>query len=172
MSTDYKPQGYEPSSAEQETDHERGDINVRGVLGFGAGLAICTALVCLVLYGAFKVLVNTFTSKPVTQTSMVGTREPQDPSAALAKSTFPEPRLQTDYFGDLAKVREQWDERLHGYGVDQKTGKVYIPIERAMELTMQRGLPARALGANGVPTETPPAKKTQTPKPNLRLATQ
>ena len=75
---DYQPQGFEPIASEHETEHERGDINVRGVLGFGAGLAICTALVCLVLYGAFRVLVNAFTSKPVTQTAMVGTREPQD----------------------------------------------------------------------------------------------
>lgn len=166
MSTDYKPQGFEPGAAEHEGEHEASDINVRGVLGFGAGLAICTALVCLVLYGAFKMLVNTFTSKPVTQTAMVGTREPQDASLALAKSTFSEPRLQTDYFGDLAKVRAQWDERLHGYGVDEKTGKVYIPIERAMELTLQRGLPARSAGempsANGAPAQVLPAK---TPKP-------
>jgi hypothetical protein len=167
MSTDYRSQGFEPAAAEHEVEHERGDINVRGVLGFGAGLAICTALVCLVLYGAFKVLVNTFTSKPVTQTSMVGTREPQDASAALARSTFPEPRLQTDYFGDLGKVREQWDQRLHRYGVDEKTGKVYIPIERAMQLTLQRGLPARTAaqmpGPNGVPAQQPPAAMTVTP---------
>lgn len=163
---DYHPQGFEPSLTEPETDHESGDINIRGVVGFGLGLAICTVLVCLVMYGAFKLLVNAFTTKPVTETAMVGTREPQGASAAMAKSTFPEPRLQTDYFGDLAKVREQWDERLHGYGVDPKTGRVYIPIERAMELTLQRGLPARSAAEMPGPNSAP-AGKTQTPKPRL-----
>ena len=174
MSTDYRPEGMEPMEPEHET--EGSDINVRGVLGFGAGLAVCTILVCLVLFGMFKLLVSAYTSPPVTQTAMVGTREPQDPSAALAKTTFPEPRLQTDYFSDLAKVRQQWNQRLNSYGwLDQNAGKVHIPIERAMELTLQRGLPARSAGelpgASGVAAQTPPAKKTQTPPPALHRKT-
>src|SRR4029077_20984738 len=125
-----------------------------------------------VLFGMFKLLVNQYTSPPVTQTAMVGTREPQDPSAALAKSTFPEPRLQADYFGDLAKVRQQWNQRLNSYGwLDQNAGKVHIPIERAMELTVERGLPARPAGA-AVAGEKPPVKRTETPKPVLHRATQ
>ena len=141
-------------------------------VGFGAGLVICTILVCLVLFGMFKALVSAYTSPPVTQTAMVGTREPEDPSAALAKSTFPEPRLQSDYFGDLAKVRQQWNQRLNSYGwLDQNAGKVHIPIERAMELTLQRGLPARSAselpGTTGAPAQNPAGKKTQTPKPTL-----
>jgi hypothetical protein len=37
---------------------------------------------------------------------------------------------------------------LHGYGwVNEAGGVVHIPIERAMELTLQRGLPTRAEGA-------------------------
>src|SRR5437660_7813741 len=169
MSTDYRQ---EPIGHEHEVETEASDVNVRGIAGFAAGLVICTILVCLVLYGMFKLLVNAYTSPPVTQTAMVGTREPQDPSAALAKSTFPEPRLQTDYFADLAKVRQQWNQRLNSYGwLDQSAGKVHIPIERAMELTLQRGLPARVAGAPAM-VEKPPAKKTETPKPELHRKTQ
>ena len=169
MSTEH---GQGPIGHEHEIETEASDVNVRGIVGFGAGLVICTILVCLVLYGVFNLLVNAYTSPPVTQTAMVGTREPQDPSAALAKSTFPEPRLQTDYFSDLAKVREQWNQRLNSYGwLDQNAGKVHIPIERAMELTLQRGLPARAAGVPAA-GEKPPSKKTLTPKPVLHRATQ
>ncbi|MEZ4616096.1 MAG: hypothetical protein R2867_11425 [Caldilineaceae bacterium] len=35
--------------------------------------------------------------------------------------------------------------RLHSYGwIDQEAGTVHIPIERAMELVVSEGLPARA----------------------------
>jgi hypothetical protein len=52
--------------------------------------------------------------------------------------------LQVDYFADLDKVRADWDEHLNSYGwLDKNAGVVHIPIERAMELTLQRGLPVR-----------------------------
>ena len=56
----------------------------------------------------------------------------------------PEPRLQTTPREDLRILREQEDAVLNSYGwVDRSTGVVRIPIEEAMKLTVQRGLPAR-----------------------------
>ena len=64
------------------------------------------------------------------------------------KPIFPEPRLQVDYYGDLSKMRQQWSEEVNGYSwVDKNAGVTRIPIERAMQLTLQRGLPARTPGA-------------------------
>ncbi len=41
-------------------------------------------------------------------------------------------------------MRAAEEKILHSYGwIDQQKGIVRIPIERAMELTAQRGLPAR-----------------------------
>src|SRR5208282_5249649 len=41
-------------------------------------------------------------------------------------------------------------DTLHSYGwVDEKAGTVRIPIERAMDLLVQRGLPVRSQGASG-----------------------
>jgi len=56
----------------------------------------------------------------------------------------PEPRLQTNPRGDLRALRDQEDELLNGYSwADKSAGVVRIPIERAMQLTLERGLPAR-----------------------------
>ena len=62
--------------------------------------------------------------------------------AELTK-TFPTPRLQTDDGNqDVADLHEREDLLLENYSwVDQAQGKVRIPIERAMELIAQRGLP-------------------------------
>ena len=41
-------------------------------------------------------------------------------------------------------MRAAENKILHSYGwIDEKKGVVRIPIERAMELTAQRGLPVR-----------------------------
>ncbi len=57
--------------------------------------------------------------------------------------TFPTPRVQTDDGNqDVADLHAREDLLLDNYSwVDQSKGKVRIPIERAMELIAQRGLP-------------------------------
>jgi len=59
---------------------------------------------------------------------------------------------------ELRAFREAEDERLSTYGwVDQSKGVVHIPIERAIDIVAQRGLPARkespAVTGAAAPTE-------------------
>ncbi len=56
---------------------------------------------------------------------------------------FPTPRLQTDDGNqDVADLHAREDLLLENYSwADRAQGKVRIPIERAMELIAQRGLP-------------------------------
>ena len=62
---------------------------------------------------------------------------PQYPQTA-----FPDPRLETDERTQLNGIRLAEEQKLNSYGwVDEKAGTVHIPIERAMELLAQRGLP-------------------------------
>ncbi len=62
---------------------------------------------------------------------------------------FPQPRLETDERREINDFREHEEETLHSYGwVDQQGGVVRIPIDRAMELLAQRGLPTRAADGN------------------------
>ncbi len=56
----------------------------------------------------------------------------------------PEPRLQTNPREDLADLRRAEERVLDSYGwVDKDAGVVRIPIDDAMRLTVERGLPAR-----------------------------
>jgi hypothetical protein len=125
-----------------EVLHEESDVNVRGIVGFGLGLALSIGLSALVLYGMFDYLRGAFTPTPVRPNPLIGVREPVEPNQA--SELFPSPRLQTDYYGDLDIVRKQWEQQLENYGwLDKSAGIVHIPIDDAMKLTLERGLPAR-----------------------------
>jgi hypothetical protein len=51
-------------------------------------------------------------------------------------------------------VRSRDDPILYGYGwVDQKNGIAHIPIQRAIDIVAQRGLPARPAGAQAAKDE-------------------
>jgi hypothetical protein len=57
---------------------------------------------------------------------------------------------------ELKAVRDAEDQRLATYGwVDQAKGVVRIPIDRAIDLLSQRGLPARK--------QSPPAAEASVP---------
>jgi hypothetical protein len=64
------------------------------------------------------------------------------------QTTFPNPKLEEDERGQLNGIRMNEEKILYSYGwVDEKAGTVHIPIERAMDLIVQRGLPTRDQGA-------------------------
>ena len=66
----------------------------------------------------------------------------------LFRSAFPNPKLEEDERGQLNGIRSNEEKMLYSYGwVDEKAGTVHIPIERAMELLVQRGLPVRSQSA-------------------------
>jgi hypothetical protein len=66
------------------------------------------------------------------------------PLAAGQTREPPTPRLQTQPFKDVYLLRQGEAEKLTTYGwIDKEQGLVRLPIERAMELTLQRGLPTR-----------------------------
>jgi hypothetical protein len=117
-----------------EVVHEESDVNVRAILGFGGGLLAIGVAIQLMMW----LLFNFYTKE-----------------AALAPRTFPlsaehqqqlppEPRLQVHPQEDLQRLRAQEDAMLHGYSwVDKGSGLARIPIEDAMKIVVQRGLPAR-----------------------------
>jgi len=57
---------------------------------------------------------------------------------------FPQPQLQKTPIPDLKAIRAEEDRLLNGYSwVDQPKGVVRIPVDRAIEVLAQRGLPTR-----------------------------
>ena len=54
--------------------------------------------------------------------------------------TFPRPRVQPDEAAQLRRLLSEQHERLIGYAwADRQKGLVQIPIERAMQLIVQKG---------------------------------
>jgi hypothetical protein len=114
--------------------HERSDVNVGGVLLFGAGLFVVAAVVHLLIWALF----GFFDSREAVR------RVREYPLAAQENQVPPEPRLQISPREDMRELRDREDELLTSYGwVDRNAGVVRIPIEEAMKIVVQRGLPAR-----------------------------
>jgi hypothetical protein len=116
--------------------HESSDVNVRSVVTFGVGLLVLGAVVYLVVWVFLGFL------------SQRATRASEQLAYPLAVGQGdrvpPEPRLQTNPRADLRELRESEEKRLDSYGwVDRNAGIVHIPIDDAIKLTLQRGLPAR-----------------------------
>lgn len=71
--------------------------------------------------------------------------QPSPPLFAPQPAAPERVRLQENPRADLREYRAHVQRRLHGYGwVDRDTGVVHIPIGRAMDLLVERGLPGEA----------------------------
>jgi hypothetical protein len=69
-------------------------------------------------------------------------------SVIQSRQQFPEPRLQVSPPLDLQELRAREDAELNSYGwIDRTSGVVRIPIDRAIDIIVQTGVPAR-LGTN------------------------
>jgi hypothetical protein len=107
-----------------------------------AGLFVVLVLVDVVVH---FILVD-FRKSPAPSDRYSGTIRADQ--ARAAQSPFP--KLQVSPAVDLAKFRTEEAAALDNYGwVDKDKGIVRIPIDRAMDLVLQRGLPARQPGQPG-----------------------
>jgi hypothetical protein len=122
-------------AAQTSVHHETSDVDIRGVLAFGVGLVVVAFVIHLLVWVLFRF----FDVREARQGI------PQYPLAAQQESRLPpEPRLQTNPRQDLEDLRAAEQELLTTYGwVDRNAGIVRIPIDEAMKLVVQRGLPSR-----------------------------
>jgi hypothetical protein len=133
MTTEHAHDGGEIDNP--HTRHEESDVNIRSIFGF----AIALTIVAIVMNVAVWLLFRYYEGREATAVL------PQYPLAVPQQDQLPPlPRLQTNPRQDLRDLRAQEDVILSTYGwADKNTGAVRIPIDEAMKLTLQRGLPAR-----------------------------
>ena len=106
-------------------DHERRDISVKMITVFFVSLAATGVVVLLLMWGLFALLKS-------------GRPPGEVPPVAAAP---PGPPLEIQ---DIKALRAAQDRQLESTGwVDRPAGVVRIPVERAMDLLIERGLPAR-----------------------------
>ena len=115
--------------------HEESDVNVGAIIRYGIGLLLVGAVVHVFLWW------------------LLGTYERQNeraqtqlyPLAAGQGDRLPPfPRFQENPQQELQELRAKQKAQLESYGwVDKETGVARIPIEEAMKMVIERGLPTR-----------------------------
>jgi len=132
-----------------ETGFEREDMAPRSVYAFLIGLALFTVLSYVALKG-FYVFLNAY-EKPGSVPNALSPNQSSDVShqthaemSGHIGETFPDPRLEQNERIEIDGFRSREEKILNSYGwLDKPGGAVRIPIDRAMELIAQRGLPTR-----------------------------
>jgi hypothetical protein len=123
--------------------HEHTDVDPSVGYKFAMWLAIAMLLSVGIVYGTFRVFEG--------QRKAADAVAQKYPLAAGLPKAPPAPNLQTQPFKDIYQLRNTEAEKLTTYGwVDREGGIARIPIDRAMEVMLQRGFPARTEGGNGV----------------------
>jgi len=147
-----------------DIEYEREDLSPGAILGFLVGLAITGLVIHIILVGMYSYL-DTYQKKHEPAGSPLLTRAAKEdmrqPTPEVANK-FPLPRLEVNERSELYDFRRKEEEALNTYGVDPKTGVVHIPIERAMQLLAERGLPVAPQNSetkNAPGQSTEPAKK-------------
>jgi hypothetical protein len=145
-----------PDEIDASAGYEQADVRVTGIVVFLTALGIFVAVTGALCYG-IGMLINAHMAKddgPTTKWQQGRTVDVrglgnlannpalQNKMAQLTQQ-FPTPRLQTDDGNqEIADLHAREDLLLNNYSwADRSQGKVRIPIDRAIELLAQRGLP-------------------------------
>lgn len=128
-----------PSSAvspRPNRGHEHRDANVAWIFG----LVLFLFVAGISLHFILSALLNSLKHSPQPHDSW----SPLPGVARATPSTAPGPHLQISPPLDLASFRAREESKLNSYGwVNKTTGIVRVPIERAMQLVLEKGLPVR-----------------------------
>ncbi|MEZ5288630.1 MAG: hypothetical protein R2712_28250 [Vicinamibacterales bacterium] len=140
MSTEHHYDEYGPNPP--GALHEHSDIDPAIGYNFAIWLAVAMVLSLGIVYGTFHFFEGQREAADVQQFPLAVGQEKEPPS----------PRLQTQPFKDVYVLKQGQNDKLETYGwADKANGIVHIPIERAMEITLEHGLPARMDGGNSSP---------------------
>ncbi len=125
-----------PELEHPEVHHEEKDVNVWAVGKFAIALVLICIAALFILFGLFRYF----------QAREAAVQAPLKPGVNIdARRLPPAPRLQDAPILDLKQMRDAEDQILGSYGwVDRQNGTVRIPIDRAIDLLAQRGLPSRS----------------------------
>jgi len=121
-----------------ERKHETRDVNLRWMVISGVILVV-------LLVAAFVMMRWTFDLFEAREAGRQS--EPATLVADPGPSRPPEPRLQANPRLELQEMRAEEIAVLESYGwVDRDKGVARMPIDEAMKIVVQRGLPARTAG--------------------------
>jgi len=115
--------------------HEESDVDVTAILRYGLGLLGVALVVHVLLWWLFGVFERQNARKQTQVYPMAVSEQNRLP---------PAPRFQENPQQELQELRAKQKALLEGYGwVNKDAGIARIPIEEAMKIVIQRGLPVR-----------------------------
>ncbi|MCU1338270.1 MAG: hypothetical protein JWO19_3851 [Bryobacterales bacterium] len=114
------------------TEHETTDAPIRAIVFSAIALSVTAALVLAVSVGVFRYFVAHRAEVP--------------PNTLVSGDRLvpPAPRVEEHPAIELQTLRQQEDQILSSYGwIDRTAGIIRIPIDRAIDLQLERGFPTR-----------------------------
>ena len=172
-------QDIHPVKTNGHADYERRDIGIPAVYYFLAGLAVALVVAAFAVSGLYHFLENRSQANqapvsPLVANAPADTRrlppeyktdsEGTDYEKYLKKN-FPQPQLESNERTELNQDRLREENTLSTYGyVDENAGTVRIPIDRAMQLLAERGLPTREQSGGATPPASAKGKAKETNK--------
>ena len=110
------------------------ELNFRWINRFMIGLTILTVVVFVGLWQLAGPLKNYLASGDAEDSPLLAPGQTALP---------PEPHLQVESYADWAEMETAQDMELDGYGwVDEREGRVRIPVQEAMDRIATHGLPS------------------------------
>ena len=142
------PYAVEYGATPPGAQYEHTDIDPAIGYKFALWLTVAMVLSFGIVYGAFwlferqeRTASRTAQQFPLAAPPATADGRP----AERAERPRPTPALQTQPFMDVYTLRQGESEKLTTYGwVDKDGGVARIPIDRAMEVLLQKGLPVRS----------------------------
>lgn len=136
-----------PQSNESTDDriHEPMDITLRGILTFAVALVILSVIVMVSL----RLIMGAFQKEERAELAA------RPPLFSDDDGQYAGPNLQENPNIDLVDLRNDEIRRLTTYSDKIGDGSARIPIDRAIEIVVERGLPTRGTApAQAAPSET------------------
>jgi hypothetical protein len=138
-----------------EEAYEHQDLSASTIYAFLISLLVGGLIVYFIVWGMYRYMDARIREhqpppNPLVQQAETDTRTV--PPDEIKK--FPEPRLEKNERIEITDFRLKEEQILNSYGwIDQKAGIVHIPIDHAMELLAQRGLPTTPKAGAVPPSE-------------------
>ncbi len=143
MSTEHNEHDLEYGPTPPGAQYEHTDIDPAIGYKFALWLTVAMVMSFGIVYGTFKFFEG--------RERQANAAAQQFPLAEGVTRPNPTPFLQTQPFMDIYTLRADETQKLTTYGwVDKEGGITRIPIDRAMEVMMQRGFPARPEGGDAL----------------------
>jgi hypothetical protein len=129
--------------------HETRDADVGSLFLIALILLLSGVVICLSVWALLRLLATKDVAHKLRS------------SVSQVASVLSEPRLETQPAANLQEVRAHEEAQLNSSGwINRDAGVVPIPIDRAMELIVERGLPD--VGANQTPLQLMQARPQET----------